>query len=263
MYALVRFLDDQDSRRHVISIKDILDFEPKGKTDFDNKAVYTVFWRDDLEENTGNYSAQILMLGGTEEEVRERTKRVPVPKVTVEESEGDEPSVQKRKQHLMPTTYQSISNGILVVLKECVPLLTKSLLEMLPNPFVMVVRAPLLQLHLQNGIFLTKVQASRVMTHKKPTLVVKETAQAIWTQSGLAVRSVKGGLAPRKKGTTEVAKPRLTPEKVQVVAATLDHWGHMNNYDASAAKKNLTNILSEKIQDCIKAQRRAQISEHE
>ncbi|KAH6922570.1 hypothetical protein HPB50_016379 [Hyalomma asiaticum] len=67
-------------------------------TDFDNKDVHTVFWRDDLEESTGNYFALILMLGDTEEEVRERTKRVPVPKVTAEENDGEEPSVKKSKQ---------------------------------------------------------------------------------------------------------------------------------------------------------------------
>ncbi|KAH6925219.1 hypothetical protein HPB50_002004 [Hyalomma asiaticum] len=78
------------------------------------------------------------------------------------------------------------------------------------------------KLHLQNGIYLTKVQGIRITTHKKSTLVVKETAQAIWTLSGLAVWSLKGGLAPRKKGTAEVAKLRLTPEKVQVVAV-IDH----------------------------------------
>ncbi|KAK8763783.1 hypothetical protein V5799_033606 [Amblyomma americanum] len=98
MFALVRFVDDQDNRRHVVSVKDIQDFHPVGKSDYDNKTVYTVFWRDDLEDNTGFYSAQILMLGDTQEELLERKKRPPVPKVTVEESSEDESAIQKRKQ---------------------------------------------------------------------------------------------------------------------------------------------------------------------
>ncbi|XP_077520546.1 BEN domain-containing protein 5-like isoform X3 [Amblyomma americanum] len=116
-------------------------------------------------------------------------------------------------------------------------------------------------LHLRNGIVLTKVQASRIISHKKSSLVVKETAQAIWTQSGLAMRSVKGGVAPRKRGTAETAKPRLTPEKVEVVAATLEHWGKVNKNDITAAMKNLTNILCEKIQDCVKSERRQQLTQ--
>ncbi|KAK8773810.1 hypothetical protein V5799_011655 [Amblyomma americanum] len=112
-----------------------------------------------------------------------------------------------------------------------------------------------------SGIVLTKVQANRIMSHKTSSLVVKETAQAIWTQSGLAMRSVKGGVAPRKRGTAETAKPRLTPEKVEVVAATLEHWGKVNKNDIRAAMKNLTNILCEKIQDCVKSERRQQLTQ--
>ncbi|KAL1444445.1 hypothetical protein MTO96_029866 [Rhipicephalus appendiculatus] len=247
MYALVRFLDDQDNRRHVISIKDILDFEPKDKSDFDNKAVYTVFWRDDIDVNTGNYSAQILMLGDTEEEVRDRTKRVPVPKVTVEESEEEEPTASAEEE--------TGASAELEVGSAAGEISSKKHAE-----FTYLLDG---SLHLQNGVILSKLQASRIMAHKKPTLVVKETAQAIWGQSGLAIRSVKGGLAPRNRGTAQVAKPRLTPEKVEIVAATLDHWERVNKIDASAAKKNFTNILSEKIQDSIKAERRLHIAVNE
>ncbi|KAG0414050.1 hypothetical protein HPB47_008790 [Ixodes persulcatus] len=99
MYALARFLKDQDNRRHVLPVRKIRNFAPQHKMDFDNKAVYTVFWEDDVNsENTGDYSAQILMLGVSEEEVRECPKRVPVPKVTVNESSEDETSTQKRNK---------------------------------------------------------------------------------------------------------------------------------------------------------------------
>ncbi|KAG0444668.1 hypothetical protein HPB47_013526, partial [Ixodes persulcatus] len=55
------------------------------------------------------------------------------------------------------------------------------------------------------------------MAHTKPSLVVKETAQSIWTTPGLAVRSMSGQLPPNKRASGEQPKPALTPEKVNVV----------------------------------------------
>ncbi|KAL3243431.1 hypothetical protein MRX96_047426 [Rhipicephalus microplus] len=110
--------------------------------------------------------------------------------------------------------------------------------------------------HLQKGICLTPIQAKRILSHKKARLVVKETAQAIWSQKGLASRSVKGGVAPGRRNLGEVAKPALTPEKVAVLEETLNHWSHVTGADSSIAARNLTSILTEKIQDCIKAERR-------
>ncbi|XP_042147935.1 uncharacterized protein LOC115322792 [Ixodes scapularis] len=85
-------------------------------------------------------------------------------------------------------------------------------------------------LHLQKGITLTAVQAARVMKLKKPTLVVKETAQCIWTQAGLAARSVSGVLAP-KKNSGEEPKPANGPsltgtqlQLVPVVTGTSCNW---------------------------------------
>ncbi|KAG0426593.1 hypothetical protein HPB47_026297 [Ixodes persulcatus] len=67
MYALIRFLEDLDSRRHVVPVHVIHDFHSTNKGDFDNKAVYTVFWDDDVGEDTGDYNAQILMLGARDD----------------------------------------------------------------------------------------------------------------------------------------------------------------------------------------------------
>ncbi|CAN8007274.1 unnamed protein product, partial [Ixodes pacificus] len=111
-------------------------------------------------------------------------------------------------------------------------------------------------LHLKKGIIINKVQARKIMMNKKATVVAKDTAQALWTQAGLAERSVKGVLAPNKKKSGEAPKPALTPEKVEVVAATVSHWGKKNEVDVGAVLQNLTPILTEKIQDCIKAERR-------
>ncbi|KAG0443725.1 hypothetical protein HPB47_014601 [Ixodes persulcatus] len=87
-------------------------------------------------------------------------------------------------------------------------------------------------------------------------MVVKETAQCIWSQAGLAARSVKGVLAPKKRGSGELPKLALIPEKVDIVKATLSYWGAEKRVDVAAVAANLTNILSEKIQDSIKAERR-------
>ncbi|KAL3215153.1 hypothetical protein MRX96_051355 [Rhipicephalus microplus] len=213
MFALVRFLDSDhahDTRIYVVRVEDIHDFHPKHETDFDGKAVYVVHWEDEANgDDTGEYKAQILRLGATEKEARESPKRIPIPKIAVEEGSDVEGAVTKK------ATF-----------------------------------------HLQKGICLTPIQAKRILSHKKARLVVKETAQAIWSQKGLASRSVKGGVAPGRRNLGEVAKPALTPEKVAVLEETLNHWSHVTGADSSIAARNLTSILTEKIQDCIKAERR-------
>ncbi|KAG0444293.1 hypothetical protein HPB47_013958 [Ixodes persulcatus] len=87
-------------------------------------------------------------------------------------------------------------------------------------------------------------------------MVVKENAQSIWSQAGLAARSVKGVLAPQKKrGSGELPKPALIPEKVDLVKATLSYWG-AEKVNVAVLAANLTNVLAERIQDSIKVERR-------
>lgn len=63
MFALVRFVHEEGNRLHVVPVEDIEDFSPTDTTDFDNRLLYSVMWRDSVnEENTGTYSAQVLML---------------------------------------------------------------------------------------------------------------------------------------------------------------------------------------------------------
>lgn len=63
MFALVRFVHEEDKRLHVVEAKDIRDFKPAHEEDFNNRLIYSVMWEDDLnEDNTGVYDAQILML---------------------------------------------------------------------------------------------------------------------------------------------------------------------------------------------------------
>ncbi|KAM7284037.1 hypothetical protein ISCGN_001140 [Ixodes scapularis] len=90
--------------RHVILVSDIEGFSPVDTNDFDNKAIYNAFWRDCVVDgNTGFYSAQVLALGMTTEEVEDSQKRVPVPKVIVEEGSDDETLVQRRRQEAKKT----------------------------------------------------------------------------------------------------------------------------------------------------------------
>ncbi|KAG0436603.1 hypothetical protein HPB47_017866, partial [Ixodes persulcatus] len=67
---------------------------------------------------------------------------------------------------------------------------------------------------------------------------------------------MSGQLPLNKRASGEQPKPALTPEKVNVVEATLHHWAGVKKVDITAAVANLGNILSEKIQDSIKSVRR-------
>ncbi|CAN7975588.1 unnamed protein product, partial [Ixodes persulcatus] len=75
--------------------------------------------------------------------------------------------------------------------------------------------------HLTKGIVISSGQAAKIFQGKKPTIVGKETAQAIWTNAVLATRSVTGTTCPQKRAAGEPAKPPLTPEKIDVVQGEL------------------------------------------
>uniref|UniRef100_G3MLG9 BEN domain-containing protein n=1 Tax=Amblyomma maculatum TaxID=34609 RepID=G3MLG9_AMBMU len=110
--------------------------------------------------------------------------------------------------------------------------------------------------HLTKGIIINGSAAEKILQNKKPTLVVKDTAQAIWGTDVLMERSVTGTAYSRKKASGEKPKPPLTPEKLQVVSATLKHWGALKAVDVASTENGLTRILSEKIQDILKAKLR-------
>nr|XP_054923567.1 BEN domain-containing protein 5-like [Dermacentor andersoni] len=110
--------------------------------------------------------------------------------------------------------------------------------------------------YLAKGVVVRSEAAFKIMRNLKPTLVVKDTAEAVWGKDVLEKKSVTGMVAPRKKSLGEVAKEPLTPEKVAVVAATLKHWGAEKNVDVDATLLNLGRLLSEKIQDVLKSKRR-------
>nr|XP_054919720.1 BEN domain-containing protein 5-like isoform X3 [Dermacentor andersoni] len=103
--------------------------------------------------------------------------------------------------------------------------------------------------HLSGGIYVMPEQAEKLFRNKKPSILVRDTAQVIWGNELLAKRSVSGRLAPTKSGSSEQPSKQLTPAKVEVVYDCLRHWGQIHNQDISAAERALPRTLSEKIQD--------------
>ncbi|XP_075547217.1 uncharacterized protein LOC142580210 isoform X1 [Dermacentor variabilis] len=103
--------------------------------------------------------------------------------------------------------------------------------------------------HLSGGIYVMPEQAEKLFRNKKPSILVRDTAQVIWGNELLAKSSVSGRLAPTKSGSSEQPSKQLTPAKVEVVYACLRHWGQIHNQDIGAAERALPRTLSEKIQD--------------
>ncbi|XP_037516977.2 uncharacterized protein LOC119393868 isoform X2 [Rhipicephalus sanguineus] len=97
--------------------------------------------------------------------------------------------------------------------------------------------------HLCKGVTITSQQASKIFSNKKPTIVVRDCAQAIWGLEALAHRTVSGRSVPGEE------TKQLTPEKVQVVNECLAYWGKEKKEDVTVASHGLQRILSEKIQD--------------
>ncbi|XP_049516676.1 BEN domain-containing protein 5-like [Dermacentor silvarum] len=113
--------------------------------------------------------------------------------------------------------------------------------------------------HLAKGVIVRAEAAFKIMKNIKPTLVVKDTAEAVWGKDVLSKKSVTGVVAPRKKCLGEVAKEPLTPEKVAVVTAMLKHWGAEKKISVETTLQSMGRLLSEKIQDVLKLKRRLQL----
>ncbi|CAN8016878.1 unnamed protein product [Ixodes persulcatus] len=111
--------------------------------------------------------------------------------------------------------------------------------------------------HLKRGLTVGIKQAKKAMGQTKPALVAKDISQAIWGRRGLAERAYGGKLAPKdyyKSGAT--ARKEMTPEKVALVIETVTYWGSKTGISVTGALKNLSTILSQKIQDVRKSMRR-------
>ncbi|XP_064462004.1 uncharacterized protein LOC135372280 isoform X2 [Ornithodoros turicata] len=114
--------------------------------------------------------------------------------------------------------------------------------------------------HLKDGVVVSHVLADKLKKIKKPTVVIRETAQAIWGTEKLKERSYGGRLAPKdKRDNSKQPRKELTPHKVGVVVATLNHWRDSNSMAdptweqrngaaVDTALLNISTILSSKIQ---------------
>ncbi|KAH7973576.1 hypothetical protein HPB49_002805 [Dermacentor silvarum] len=110
--------------------------------------------------------------------------------------------------------------------------------------------------HLKDGFCVSGAQAAKIFGNKKGTLVCKDTAQALWGSAILATRSISGNVAPKKRALGELPNQQLTPKKVDVVVATVQHWGKEKNVDLSDTMKNLLRLPTKKIQYVSKALRK-------
>ncbi|XP_049519581.1 BEN domain-containing protein 5-like [Dermacentor silvarum] len=104
MFALVKFLEEFDNNRlYVVSVNSILDFRPQHTEDFDNRTNYSVFGVDEANnENTRAYEAQVLLLAESREELEHKksNKRVPMPKIRMEEHSDDDKRAKKQDKQV-------------------------------------------------------------------------------------------------------------------------------------------------------------------
>ncbi|XP_049519136.1 uncharacterized protein LOC125943712 [Dermacentor silvarum] len=104
MFALVKFLEEFDNNRlYVVSVNSILDFRLQHTEDFDNRTIYSVFWVDEANnENTRAYEAQVLLLAESREELEHKksNKRVPMPKIRMEEHSDDDKRAKKQDKQV-------------------------------------------------------------------------------------------------------------------------------------------------------------------
>ncbi|KAL1443912.1 hypothetical protein MTO96_045762 [Rhipicephalus appendiculatus] len=354
MFALVRFVYEEDKRFHVVPVGDIENFDPKDEGDFDNRLLYSVMWRDDVrEENTGTYSGQILMLDCTREglETRQASKRKRkhnriVGKTaaydeilktnmkatllqnsaqtgqarrktgekrarTPSHSSSEDDSIcakselqlalkEKRKWKERACDLEKQNRMLIEQLTSVQHCLEAKIFNLEERPTCRCAKKCLADcerdhspaaeaverydppptppcflrasharadkpefsytedgfFHLQKGYQITGTQAAKILNNKKATLVCKDTAQALWTNEVLATRSVSGKSAPAKRATGVQPKKQLTPQKVDIVVATVKHWGRCKNVDVVDVVKVVPRLLTEKIQDVSKALRK-------
>ncbi|KAL1415788.1 hypothetical protein MTO96_006567 [Rhipicephalus appendiculatus] len=271
MFALVRFINEIDkTKRYVIPVEDIQEFEPLHVLDFDNKLTYSAYWSDpNVEENSGEYVVQILKLAVQQSvdnimsqpcrcgkgAIQQRSAAATFPKATSElaveaarcheNPHGDSVRVTMPAAST-PQDVPSDSDWTEQAVEEAVssdqPAQQKA--EFSPCDGGLF--------HLSNNIYITEEQAAKLFKNKKPTILVRDAAQVVWGCDTLAQRSVSGRLCPTKTNSGQEPSKQLTPEKVEVVYGCLAHWGQVNKTDTTLARSNVMRTLCEKIQDCKK-----------
>ncbi|KAG0429108.1 hypothetical protein HPB47_023950 [Ixodes persulcatus] len=105
-HAYVRYIEDNEQA--VVAIKNIRDFRPRGPEDFKDKAKYNVKWGSDDEY----YKARILLLGASEEDVRQKlqTARLRIKKVIESSDYSDEDAMEKENAKAQRKTVKKAGN---------------------------------------------------------------------------------------------------------------------------------------------------------
>ncbi|XP_075534635.1 BEN domain-containing protein 5-like isoform X1 [Dermacentor variabilis] len=102
MFACVRFVEEiGNNQLYIIPVKDIISFNPKDESDFDNRSTYNAYWRDPSDkENSGEYVVQILKLAASKKEMQRQLelKRPQIPKLNPSDvdSEGEEEQATRK-----------------------------------------------------------------------------------------------------------------------------------------------------------------------
>ncbi|KAH8033158.1 hypothetical protein HPB51_008024 [Rhipicephalus microplus] len=79
---------------------------------------------------------------------------------------------------------------------------------------------------MKHGLMISSKHMEKILGHKKFSLVVKDTAQALWGREGLAECSYRSKLAPKDYKTPKaVVRRQLSPHKVALMIDTLAHSG--------------------------------------
>ncbi|KAH6938422.1 hypothetical protein HPB50_009164 [Hyalomma asiaticum] len=114
-----------------------------------------------------------------------------------------------------------------------------------------------LQYHVANSFCIGSQQVQKILSQKKPSLVAKDMAQAIWGCEALANRTHGRKLAPKDYGNPDATvRKQMSPEKVALIIKTATHWGAENGTCVKKTIENLSSILSQKIQDVRKSLKR-------
>ncbi|KAH9384728.1 hypothetical protein HPB48_026741 [Haemaphysalis longicornis] len=86
MFAVVRFTKDHGRLRlHVLPVSDVKNLDPAHLKDFSTKVLYSALWTAPTGLDTGNYTAQVLLLTKRREEAERRVagggERIVIPKI--------------------------------------------------------------------------------------------------------------------------------------------------------------------------------------
>ncbi|KAH8021357.1 hypothetical protein HPB51_015504 [Rhipicephalus microplus] len=287
MYADVRFLDDHDKRLHVIHVHDIEKFDPKDTSDYDNRFVYSAYWRDPVDDtNTGLYNTQVLMLAESEDDAREkmRAKRLVIPKIPMQETSDDDPdeliveSQTKRKKAERKKQKNDRANAKKNMYDE---ILKKNLEKAhsgrkpraqprkgtdtpsdsgSSDSDELCPKSEILQMKKKKDVWKARTKALVVKELEKDRDMWKLRAEELQHDNQFLKQQVA---SLQRSLESKLFKLAVEQDRVPcsrgMLSETLKHWGQQKDVNTADTEKNLPRILAEKIQDLLKSKVRKQM----